>query len=81
MSALEDTVRTARRNSHFRTIIDGKSYNDLYTNRSDLTDYLANHVHQEIQLGDVWGYDPVLLTTVRNAHFGIPDPSGGDDFI
>jgi len=81
MSALEDSVRTARRNSLFRTILESQSFNDLYTGRSDLTDYLANHIHREIQLGDVWGHDPVLLTHVQNAHVGIPDRSGGDGFI
>ena len=81
MSASQHTVRIDRRNSHFRTILESQSFNDLYTGRSDLTNNIADHIYREIRSGDVWGHDPVLLTNLQNAHVGIPDPSGGDDFI
>jgi hypothetical protein len=66
MSAPDNITKPGRRASHFYTI-DAESYKDLYTGRTALTDEIADHMLREIQVGEVWGHDPVILTTIQNA--------------
>jgi hypothetical protein len=79
MSTSLEFTKSDRKAQQLPTIIDHKSYNDLYTGRSDLADNIATQLLKEIEVGE--GHDPVVLTTIRNAHFGIPDPMGGDGLV